>query len=174
MTENRKVRVADSVRGFSLPRYDEIPNVGLYLEQTAKYISEYLDCLGDFALTRSMISNYVKKKIIDNPIKKQYYREQIIYLFFIAMAKSVLSLEDIRLMIHMQKMTYSGEEAYNYFVRELENTLKIVFSGSNDFKDVGEQKSSEKTMLRNTVIAISHKVYLDVCFAQAREAQEEK
>ena len=35
MTENRKVRVAESVRGFTLPRYDEIPNVGLYLEQTA-------------------------------------------------------------------------------------------------------------------------------------------
>ena len=64
MKENRKVRVADSVRGFTLPRYDEIPNVGLYLEQTAKYISEYLNCLGDFTLTRSMISNYVKKGII--------------------------------------------------------------------------------------------------------------
>lgn len=158
---------------FRLPRYNEIPNVGLYLDQVTKYIDDYLSPIAQ-PLTSSMISNYVKKKIIDNPIKKQYYREQIIYLFFIAMAKSVLSLEDIRLMIHMQKMTYSGEEAYNYFVRELENTLKIVFSGSNDFKDVGEQKSSEKTMLRNTVIAISHKVYLDVCFAQAREAQEEK
>ena len=158
---------------FRLPRYNEIPNVGLYLDQVTKYIDDYLSPIAQ-PLTSSMISNYVKKKIIDNPIKKQYYREQIIYLFFIAMAKSVLSLEDIKLMIHMQKMTYSGEEAYNYFVHELENTLKIVFSGSNDFKDVGEQKSSEKTMLRNTVIAISHKVYLDVCFAQAREAQEEK
>ena len=73
----------------------------------------------------------------------------------------------------MQKMTYSGEEAYNYFVEELENTLKIVFSGSNDFKEIGEEKSSEKTMLRNTVIAISHKVYLDAFFAQMREVEKE-
>ena len=157
---------------FRLPRYNEIPNVGLYLDQVTKYIDDYLSPIAP-SLTSSMISNYVKKKIIDNPIKKQYYREQIIYLFFIAMAKSVLSLEDIRLMIHMQKMTYSGEEAYNYFVEELENTLKIVFSGSNDFKEIGEEKSIEKTMLRNTVIAISHKVYLDAFFAQMREVEKE-
>ena len=60
----------DAIRQFTLPSYNEIPNVGLYLEQTAKYISEYLTCLGDFALTGSMISNYVKKGLIKNPVKK--------------------------------------------------------------------------------------------------------
>ena len=28
----------DAIRQFTLPSYNEIPNVGLYLEQTAKYI----------------------------------------------------------------------------------------------------------------------------------------
>ena len=108
MKENRKVRVADSVRGFTLPRYDEIPNVGLYLEQTAKYISEYLDCLGDFTLTRSMISNYVKKGLITNPVKKQYDREQIAYLIFIAVAKNVLSLDALRKCNKVSFCTYDS------------------------------------------------------------------
>ena len=188
------------IEEFRLPRYNEIPNVGLYLDQVTKYIDDYLKQIGDATdetdetseagtgvgagakadkkakdytpiLTSSMISNYVKKKIIDNPIKKQYYRDQIAYLFFIALAKSVLSLEDIRLMIHLQKMTYSGEKAYNYFVNELENTLKMVFRGETHYRELGEDKSKEKIMLRNTVVAISHKVYLEAVFAEARKEE---
>ena len=175
------------IENFRLPRYNEIPNVGLYLDQVTKYIDDYLKPIGDSttnrnidpeakeytpALTSSMISNYVKKKIIDNPIKKQYYRDQIAYLIFIAMAKSVLSLEDIKLMIHLQKMTYMPEKAYNYFVEELENVLKIVFEGGTDYKELGSDRTREKTMLRNTVIAISHKVYLDLVFAEVRAEEE--
>ena len=80
-----KQQLADSVRTFRLPRYTEIPNVGLYLEQATKYVCEYLAPLGEFSLTPSMISNYVKKGLIDNPVKKQYNREQIAYLIFIAL-----------------------------------------------------------------------------------------
>ena len=55
---------------FRLPRYNEIPNVGLYLDQVTKYIDDYLSPIAP-SLTSSMISNYVKKKIIENPIKKK-------------------------------------------------------------------------------------------------------
>ena len=49
-----------TIEGFRLPRYREIPNVGLYLEQVAKYINGYLNVLGYADITPSMISNYVK------------------------------------------------------------------------------------------------------------------
>ena len=164
MTKNRKVRVADSVRSFALPRYDEIPNVGLYLEQTAKYISEYLDCLGDFTLTRSMISNYVKKGLITNPVKKQYNREQIAYLIFIAVAKNVLSMEDIRLLVAEQQKTYDPAVAYDYFRMELENVLFYVFGLKETLDTVGVDDTQEKDMLRSTIITVAHKVYLDKYF----------
>ena len=45
-------------RDFRMPRYDELPNVGLYLEQTVKYINECLSPL-NIPVTSSMISNYV-------------------------------------------------------------------------------------------------------------------
>ena len=60
MNQEIKQRIAESFRDFHLPRYQEIPDVGLYLEQAAKYIGNCLSPLGDTALTRSMISNYVK------------------------------------------------------------------------------------------------------------------
>ena len=102
MNQETKQRIADAFRAFHLPRYQEIPDVGLYLEQAAKYISGAVSPLGDMALTGSMISNYVKKGLIASPVKKQYSRDQIAYLIFIAVCKIVLSfvvLDDF-LLIH--------------------------------------------------------------------------
>ena len=105
-----------------------------------------------------------KKNLIANPIKKQYTREQIAYLIFIAMAKSVLPLEEIKLFIGLQKASYESEVAYNYFSREMEKILQIVFA-QGDYVDGSEQEFSlEKNMLRNTAVAISHKVYLEKFF----------
>ena len=169
MSEHIKEDVATGIRDFSLPRYHEIPNVGLYLEQTAQYISEYLFCLGDFTLTGSMISNYVKKDLITNPVKKRYNREQIAYLFFIAVAKTVLSMEDIGMLVRLQRKTYTGQVAYDYFCEELENVLFYVFGIKEHLDTVGEGHSQPKTMLRNTIITVAHKVYLDRYFAMLHE-----
>lgn len=44
--EASKQEFLEAVQEFRLPRFSEIPNVGLYLEQASKYISEYLSPLG--------------------------------------------------------------------------------------------------------------------------------
>lgn len=165
MDQRMKEEVVAPIRSFGLPRYEEIPNVGLYLEQTAKYVSEYVSKLGDFPLTGSMISNYVKKGLVANPVKKQYSREQIAYLIFIAVSKSVLSMEDIRLLICLQKESYAPQKAYDYFCQELENVLLYVFGLKDALDMVGKSNTDTKTLLRNTIITVAHKVYLDRHFA---------
>lgn len=161
-TENE---ILESIRNFSLPRYEEIPNVGLYLEQASKYISEYLTCLGDYSLTGSMISNYVKKGLVANPVKKQYNREQIAYLIFIAVAKTVLSMDDIRLLITLQKQAYASQKAYDYFRVELENVLQFIFGLKESLDTVGNDQTDTKNLLRTTIVTVAHKVYLDKHFA---------
>lgn len=153
------------IEDFVLPRYEEIPNVGLYLEQTAKYISEYVSKLGDFSLTGSMISNYVKKGLVDNPVKKQYSREQIAYLFFIAIGKSVLSMEDIGLLFRLQRESYSPQQAYDYFCVELQNVLQYVFGVKKSLDKVGTTDTETKNLLRTAIITVAHKAYLDRAFA---------
>jgi len=164
-----RMEIASAVQQLHLPHYQEIPNVGLFLDQTAKYICEYLRPLQENALTGSMISNYVKKGLIANPVKKQYDREQIAYLFFIAVAKSVLSLEEISWVIQIQKMTYTPERAYEYFCRELENVLFYVFGVKEQLDRVGTDDTDEKTILRNTIIAVAHKTYLNKCLAAIQD-----
>ena len=161
MKEITKAEIRASVEEFSLPRYNDIPNVGLYLEQVVKYVSEYLDPLGGFGITGSMVSNYVKKDLIANPIKKQYDREQIACVFFIAIAKNVLSMDDIRLLFEMQKKTYTSKRAYDYFCNEFENVLHYVFGIKEELDTIGHDNNDTKTMLRNTIIAVAYKVYLD-------------
>ena len=43
-----------SIEALHLPAYQEIPDVGLYLEQTAKYISDALAPIQDTPITGSM------------------------------------------------------------------------------------------------------------------------
>ena len=59
-----------AIEGFRLPRYAQIPNVGLYLEQVVRYVNTHLAPLGEPELTSSMVSNYVKQGLISSPIKK--------------------------------------------------------------------------------------------------------
>ena len=158
-----KQQLADSIRAFRLPRYAEIPNVGLYLEQATKYVCEYLAPLGEFSLTPSMISNYVKKGLIANPVKKQYGREQIAYLFFIAVAKSVLSLDALTGFIQLQQQTYTLPKAYDYFCEEFENLLQFTFELKDTMETVGEDNTDEKRLLYTCIVAAVQKVYLEKC-----------
>ena len=42
------------IEKFRLPRYNEIPNVGLYLDQVTKYIDDYLKPIGDSTTNRNI------------------------------------------------------------------------------------------------------------------------
>ena len=164
MKETTKQKITDSVKDFSLPRYQDLPSMGLYLEQTTKYLSECLSPVIDTPFTTSMISNYVKKGLISNPVKKMYSRYQIAQLMFIVMAKNVISLDNLHNFMRLQERTYAIPRAYNYYCAEFENVLHYVFGMKDTLDNVGLDSSHEKTMLRNTIITIAHKIYLDKCF----------
>ena len=147
---------------FNLPQYSEIPGVGLFLEQVSKYINEVLAPLGEAELTGSMISNYVKKGIVDNPVRKQYSRDQIACLIYIAMAKNVLSLDDITVVIRLQKQTCDVRTAYEYFREEFPSVLAAVFEN----REIAAKSSDSelKQISKNISITIAHKIYLDQIF----------
>ena len=160
--------IAASIADFRLPAYQEIPDVGLYLEQTAKYISDFLVPLQYPPVTGSMISNYVKKGLIKSPVRKQYNREQIAQLIFIAVAKSVMTMDDLHLMMAIQQQTYPSQIAYDYFCKELVFMLHDVFNGTGEIDRLEADATDQKVMLRNLIIAVAHKVYLDKLFVFLR------
>ena len=163
MKQETKQQVSQSIADFRLPRYNEIPNVGLYLEQATKYVCEYLAPLGEYTLTPSMISNYVKKGLIANPVKKQYSRDHIAYLFFIAVAKSVLSLDALTGFIKLQQQTYTLPKAYDYFTQQFESLLRFTFEIEDAMEIIGEDNTDEKRLLYTCIVAAVQKVYLEKC-----------
>lgn len=143
--------------------------MGLYLEQTTKYINGYLSPLGCMEITSSMISNYVKKGLVPNPIKKQYFAEHIAYLFFITIAKTIISLENVNLMLEMQKQSYSKPVAYDYMCDELENMILYIFGFKDKMDKCGETDSEEKNVLYSLVFSVAHMVHLHARFKSIKE-----
>ncbi len=172
MKDSIKQQMAESIKQFRMPRYNELPNEGLYLEQTTQYINNVLAPLNCMTITSSMISNYVKKGIIAAPIKKLYYAEQIAYLFYIVIAKNVLSLEHIVYLREMQEKTYPKEIAYDYLCAEFENVLFHVFGLKNQIDDIGRTKSDEKALFREVIIAASNSIHLTSCFDSMQNDKE--
>ena len=164
--------MADPVRGFRLPRYAEIPTMGLYLEQTIKYINTHLAPLGCLELTGSMVSNYVKKGLIPAPVKKLYYPEQISYLFFVAIAKNLMSMENIDLLISIQRSSYTLPVAYDYMAQELENQLCCQFGLKELPDDLGITVSDEKTLLKGLLTSAANVIYLHSYFEMVRKERQ--
>lgn len=171
MNEDIKKKMADSIKDFHIPRYEEIPNVGLYLDQTVQYINQCIKPLRCQEVTPSMISNYVKQGVYAKPDKKLYYTKQIIHLIVITIMKNVLSMENIQKLFHMQKGVYTDQVAYDYFCSELENMLLYIFGVKEKPDDIGVTNSDEKMMLRGTIVSVSYMIYLKWCF-DTIEAEE--
>lgn len=163
-----KRRTAEMLQQFHMPRYNELPNMGLYLEQTTKYINTCLAPLGCLEITPSMVSNYVKKGLLPNPIKKQYYAEHIAYLFFVAIAKNMLSMEDIALFIKMQQNSYDNQTAYNYLCAEMENIVFYIFGLKDTLEQLGTTESVEKDLLSSLVFSAANVIYMHACMQGIR------
>lgn len=164
MNETIKKEIATSMQSFSLPRYNELPTVGYFLEQTVEYINQILSPLHGIQITSSMVRNYVKQGLISNPIKKKYNTDQIAYLIAITILKQVIPLEDLSRLFSQQQKTYESQIAYNYFCDELENVLFYHLGIKEKLDTVGFTSSLEKDILRSAIIAVSNIIYIHNCF----------
>ena len=169
MLEKEKLSL---IENFKFPAYNEIPDVGLYLEQTGKYINGFLSPILGTDLTGSMISNYVKQKIILNPEKKQYYRDHIIDLIIIDVAKPILSLENIKKVLDTEMSHSNRKTMYEKFCGIFEDTLKKTFHFIDDKSKKAE--SGDTTIMRYLSAAVSYKIYLDICCDKVPDEEKTK
>lgn len=160
-----------SISSYTLPSYSEIPDVGLYLNQCATYINKVLEPLYGISITESMISNYVKKKIITNPIKKTYPRSTISELIFISISKSAAPLDSISFLLSSLREKYNSEDFYNYFKNEFESRLNVVFSQNNTSEVRGD--SEIEILFKNLINTSIQIVHMDILFARLRGKDED-
>lgn len=99
----------------------QLPDLDLYIDQILTLFEERMGQNrrkeSDKILTKSMVNNYSKEKLI-RPIKgKKYSREQVLQILLIFYLKSTLSIGDIKQV--MQKLMDEGQDAH---------TLEEIFS----------------------------------------------
>lgn len=168
MAKQEPVIEKKSIEEFRLPRYIEIPNVGLYLKQVVRFINDALSPFFDISVTETMLSNYVKKHIIASPVKKLYNREQIASLMFITLAKNVTSLENLQTMFMLQRSAYEPGVAYDYLCDEFENIIAYVYGFKSIPNIVEEDGNYTKALLRNLIITVGYKLYMDNSFSNMK------
>ena len=161
--ENREL-IIEEIKSFRLPRYSELPDMGLYLEQVVKYINSCLSPLRCVEITPSMVSNYVKKGLIANPVKKQYYASHLAELFFVVLGKRALSIEYIGKMLEMIKASVANHIIYDYCCAELESRLRYVFGVSNNIPSTDFEETEEKMVLDEVITAVVFSIHLELWF----------
>ena len=104
---------------FSYPKWAEIPNIDLYLDQVLLYVNQVCAPIStdkDKGLTASMINNYVKHGYLTKPDKKKYQRQQIARLIAITTLKSVFSIQEIAHTLNTLQIQASSDQLYDAFV----------------------------------------------------------
>lgn len=165
----------EDIEKFHMPRWEELPEIDLYLDQVVSFIDKYLlyylndddqkdDKKEQNVLTKTMINNYVKQKIMEAPVKKKYNRNNIAYLFVICILKQCYSINDIDKLIKFTLKDTALEIAYNRFCDVLESALKSTFI---DKKFIYEKSTtSNGYVLLNVVQTIASKLYVEKIYLE--------
>ena len=176
--------------GFRVTQPDEIPKIDLYMDQVLTFLGERLRRTArksdaDKILTKTMVNNYVKHKVMIPPVKKKYGRDHILLLMVIYYMKSFLSIDDIRTIVgpvsekyarpttksveelvgkrHRYSMTDVYTEIFKYVAEEVERfpgeVEKILDETDNAFIGAPEE---DREMLRrfNVICQLSADIYL--------------
>lgn len=115
---------------FNIPRWEELPDIELYMDQVITFIEMHLSILTNGKnkkiITSSMINNYVKLDLIPKPIKKRYNKTHLAYLFAITILKNIFTIQEVKEGILFQANLKGEKMAYNEFCKEQEKAIKIL------------------------------------------------
>ena len=161
----KKFIIDEDIEKFHLPRWKEIPEIDLYIDQVVSLLENYLanyiandNEKGEHIITKTMINNYVKHGVVKSPVNKKYSREHIAYLFVIFVLKQIYSMEEIKKLISLAIETSPIDQAYNRFCSELEKAIKMTFTGESYINN--DRLSQEQYILRNVVQSFANKLYV--------------
>ena len=106
-----------------LRRWEELPELNLYIDQLVAVINDRCASLGVSPVTKSMINNYVKKGVIMAPVKKKYSRYQVAAVMVIALLKNIYPLDAIKAALDQLTINDYPQATYNRFVEHFNALL---------------------------------------------------
>lgn len=110
--------ILEPIASQRLPRWHELPDFALYMDQVLALIDRHLGGYPGFeekGLTASMVNNYVKLGVMPPPVKKKYDRTHLACLIMICILKASLPIAAIQRLIAHERETASEEQVYDAF-----------------------------------------------------------
>jgi Domain of unknown function (DUF1836). len=152
---------------FHLPRWDELPDLDLYMDQVIQLIDRYLSPVIQTEkhplLTASMVNNYVKKALIPAPEKKRYNRQHVAFLIAITLLKQVLTIPEIKTGILFQGRVNGIRAAYNLFCEEQEKAIvylcRLAQGDAQSFSQV--TIDVENIAVKAATASFAHKLFAE-------------
>ena len=150
---------------------EDIPDIELYMDQITRLMDTRLSSCRrypeDKILTKTMINNYTKNRLLPPSVKKKYSKEHLYMLIFIYHLKHLLSISDIQTLLE--------PISDDYFYRDPESgvTLKEIYDKTialceERFPDIEEEISQvyDKTLesCRDCLEADDQEDYLGTLF----------
>ncbi len=118
-------RTFAALKSQKLPRWAELPDLDLYMDQVLSLAGRYLSPLPGFdgkGLTASMVNNYVKQGVLPAPVKKKYSRSHLARLLMICVLKPVLPIPSIQRVLALSLSTQTEECFYDRFCSQFEES----------------------------------------------------
>lgn len=149
---------------FKLPRYEELPSLEMYMDQILSLLNRYLSSLAaphdDVVMTKTMINNYVKHKVLPSPNKKRYTKDHLAYLIVICILKNNFSMVEIKKLIELQMNGYPIDHTYNYFCSEFEAALYAIFKHESISHPKSNLTGPKLQLMQNVIVSTTTKIYV--------------
>ena len=179
MTADIKETLESILNKINLIDANDIPNIDLYMDQVTTFMESHLGNLkrspDDKVLTKTMINNYAKNRLLPSPDKKKYSRNHMILLTFIYYFKNVLPINDIKTLMSgiTEKNFAAGSkpelvEIYREVIRyqpeimeQVRANLDVVENLAEDsFAKVNNNEEKEELKLFTLLCLLSFDVYI--------------
>lgn len=177
--QNLMQSIMDSMDRIEYIKAEDIPDIDLYMDQVTTFMDSRLKNTTrhpdeDKVLTKTMINNYAKNKLLPPPEKKRYSREHILMLIFIYYFKNILSINDIQTLLTpiAQKyfksmtekdMTYIYNEVFSMEKDQIESLKKDLLrkykTAQETFEDADEE-DQENLKRFSFICLLSFDVYM--------------
>lgn len=123
------IRWETYMENFSLPAWEELPDMELYMDQLVSLVQKYLSLFPEDAqnplITPSIINNYVRLKVMPAPVRKRYSRRHISYAIMICTLKQTMTLTEIQKVIPPDMDEEHLRQLHNDFVHKITTATQL-------------------------------------------------
>lgn len=166
-----------SFKDFNMPRWDDLPEIDLYMDQVISVTDKLLSSLSvedTPILTPSMINNYVKNRIIPPPVKKKYSREHLAKLIIICIMKPIMEISAIADIMTRNEALYGTAQMLDKFSSMFEKNIASR-ARSSELAMESTEKTEEMLCaiaIENAVKAGAEKVIAEHAYAEIRKIEK--